>query len=129
VAGFALDPKKALFESAALEVGLELLLDVTRQRPLLRRAPIAKRRIVLGNQPIEQCRLGLVAPVTRRRDEASGLCNILRRRAHARHPCTTAIPMSLGAGLRSTPDNDLVETAAFCATALSEPRNLHVPGG
>jgi hypothetical protein len=39
-----------VLESAAPQVRLELVLDVTRQRPLLGRPPIPEGRIVLGHE-------------------------------------------------------------------------------
>jgi hypothetical protein len=44
--------------SPTLEVGVELLLDVTRQRPSLRRAPITKPGVMPGHEPVQQRRLG-----------------------------------------------------------------------
>lgn len=88
--GVALDLKKAMFEQTALEVGLELLLDITRKRPLLGRPPIPKPRIVLGYELVEERRLGPMPPISRRRDEALRLLNVAIRRTHAVRPCTVS---------------------------------------
>ena len=50
LAGVALDPQKAVLEQATLEIGVELVFHVPRQRPILGSASIPKRGIVLGHE-------------------------------------------------------------------------------
>jgi hypothetical protein len=77
-----------VLESAALQIRFELILDVARQRPVLGRPPIAEGRIVLGDEPAQQRRLGPMPLITRRRDESRCLRNVALRPAHAVRPCT-----------------------------------------
>jgi hypothetical protein len=51
---------------------------------------------VLGDEPVQQCRFRPMPCIARRRDEASGLSNILRGRNHLRHPGSTVMPVSVG---------------------------------
>jgi hypothetical protein len=80
-----------VLESAALQIRFELVLDVTRQRPLFRRPPIPEGRIVLGDEPVQQRRLGSMPLITRWRDEASGLRNVRLRPGHVVRPCTASM--------------------------------------
>jgi hypothetical protein len=50
LAGIALDPQKSMLEQAALEIRLELIFHVPRQRSILGSASIPKRGIVLGHE-------------------------------------------------------------------------------
>jgi hypothetical protein len=79
-----------VLEQAALEIGLELVFHVSRQRPLLRHPPIAKPGIVLGDELIEQRGFGPVPRIARRRNEALRLRNVALRHAHAVRPCTAS---------------------------------------
>jgi hypothetical protein len=72
MAALAADPQKPFLEPAALQIAFELLFYITWQRPTLVGAPIAKLRIVLGHEPIEQRRFRPVAPVAGWRDETTG---------------------------------------------------------
>ena len=89
-----------MLEQAALEIALELCLNIARQWLLLGDTPIPKPRIVLGHELVEQRRLRPVTPVARRRDEAFGLREVRRRHEHRLHPCTTVIPVSVAASGR-----------------------------
>ena len=50
LAGIALDPQKTVLEQAALEIGVELVFHVPRQRSPFGRPPIPKPGIVLRHQ-------------------------------------------------------------------------------
>lgn len=91
LAGVALDPQKTMFKQSALEISLELVFHVPRQRSILGRPSIPKRGIVLGYELVQQRRLGPMALIPRRRDEVLGLRDVALRRAHAVRPCTDSI--------------------------------------
>ena len=86
MAALAAHPQESSLEPAALQVRLELLFHVAWQRPVLRDPPVPKLPVVLCHDPVEQRRLGLVAVVSGRRDEAAGLGEIVRDR-HGLLPC------------------------------------------
>tara|TARA_R110002096_G_scaffold256441_1_gene449710 strand:- start:3714 stop:3959 length:246 start_codon:yes stop_codon:yes gene_type:complete len=77
-----------MLEQATLEIRLELIFHVPRQRPPFSGPPIPKPGIVLGHELVEQRCLRSMAPITRRRDEVLRLRNIAVRRAHPVRPCT-----------------------------------------
>ena len=54
-----------MLESPAHQIRFELVFDVARQLPLLGCPPIPEGRIVLGNEPVEQCRFRPVPRVPR----------------------------------------------------------------
>jgi hypothetical protein len=68
MATVATDPEEPMLESSALQVGLELLLDVRGQRHALLGQVLDERRVVLLHQPVEPGVLGSVALV----DESTG---------------------------------------------------------
>ena len=96
VAALAAHAQEAVLEPPALEISLEFFLHVPRQRPRLGCPLISKDRIVFRNEPIEQRRLGAVAPVARRRDESPGLREVAHGCAHGSHPCDEAMSARLG---------------------------------
>jgi hypothetical protein len=101
LAGVALDPQKAVLEQAAPEIGLELGVNVGRQRTPLGRPPVPEPGIVLGHQLVEQRRRGPVSRVSRRGNEILRLRDVAARRTHAMRPCTVLTAMSVG--LRLSP--------------------------
>src|SRR5690606_31360514 len=80
-------------------IRLELLLDIPWQRSSLGCPLITKVRIVLGDEPIEQRGLGLVAAVARRRNQPLCLRKVVYRRAHCSHPCDALKSPSVGVRL------------------------------
>jgi hypothetical protein len=76
--------QKPVLEAAALQVGLELLLDVLRQRPAGLGTQFAKRRIVLFDEPIQQRRLRPVASIARWAIEIVDVGSRARRRSSSR---------------------------------------------
>jgi DNA replication protein DnaC len=60
MAGVAAHPQEAMFQAAAAQVVLELLLHIVRQRTLLLGHMGDERRVVLLDDPIEECSLGPV---------------------------------------------------------------------
>jgi hypothetical protein len=88
VAVLAAQTQQAFFQAAALQVRIELLLDVIRQRPTCFGSKRTKGGIVLLHQPIQQSGFGAMAGVARRVEKRrrtdrprSGSCG------HGRRPC------------------------------------------
>ena len=79
LARFALDAQEPVLEPAALQIRLELVLDVARQWPALGRPPIPKLGMVLGDERVEQRRFRPVAPVARWGDESLRLRDVATR--------------------------------------------------
>jgi hypothetical protein len=66
MAGVAAHPQKSVLEATALQVGLEFLLHVVRQRPALPGQVLDERRIVARDDALEERLLGPVARVAGR---------------------------------------------------------------
>src|SRR5690606_24544031 len=84
-AALAAHPKEALLEPPALQVRLELLLHVARQRLALRRSRLTEPGIVLGDDLVEQRLFGTMARVARRVDERR--CALGTACRHRVRPC------------------------------------------
>ena len=72
VALLAAQAQEAFLQTAALEVGVELRLDIVGQGAACLGAQLAERGIVLLDQLMEQRRLGPEARIARRVDEGRG---------------------------------------------------------
>lgn len=73
VAVVTMQTQEALFQAPALQVGVELLLDVIRQRPAGLGAQLTKRGILLLDEPIQQRGVGPVASIARRKVRSRNL--------------------------------------------------------
>jgi len=73
LAAVALDPHKTMLEQTALEISLELIFNVPRQRPPLGCPPIPKPGIVLGHEKSSDGRFRKSYRPVRRVKEFSGL--------------------------------------------------------
>jgi hypothetical protein len=91
LAGVALDAEKTVLEQAALEIGVELVFHVARQRAPLGSSPFPEPGIALGYELIEQRRLWPVSRIPGWRDEILRLRNVGVRRAHVVSSCTAAV--------------------------------------
>jgi hypothetical protein len=74
-----------VFETAALQECLRLLLHISRQRPVLRGQMFDKNRIVLRDHPVEQRLFGAVTLLAASVRDRAGR----RVSRHASRPCDT----------------------------------------
>ena len=74
----AANSQKAVLQTAALQIVLELALHMRRQRPLTRRQVCHERWVVLFNELIQECLLGPVPGIlARTRSPSTGVLAIL----------------------------------------------------
>ena len=78
MAVLAAQTQEAFFQAAALQVRIELLLDVIRQRPTCFGSKRTKGGIVLLHRPIQQSSFGAMAGVARRVEKRRRTCRRAR---------------------------------------------------